>query len=110
MAPRSSGPRSGTEPTRTRRGSSRRSSRDQWSLSTAERFGYTTSRFCRRLAIGMRVLAADGIGFDQSACKADVITSTDRDLQSLSREDLVQEVIRLREGIRRHRDSTGHEL
>jgi hypothetical protein len=34
----------------------------------------------------------------------------DRDLQSLSREDLIQEVMRLREGIRRHRDSTHHEL
>ena len=35
---------------------------------------------------------------------------TDDDLQSLSREDLVHEVMHLREGIRRHRDSTGHEL
>jgi hypothetical protein len=34
----------------------------------------------------------------------------DEDLESLSRRDPVQEVIRLREGIRRHRDSTGHEL
>jgi hypothetical protein len=34
----------------------------------------------------------------------------DDDLISLAREDLVQEVMRLREGIRRHRDSTGHEL
>lgn len=36
--------------------------------------------------------------------------STDDDLQSLSREELVSEVIRLRDGIRRHRDSTGHDL
>jgi hypothetical protein len=35
---------------------------------------------------------------------------TDRDLQSLSREDLVREVMRLREGIRQHRDSTRHGL
>jgi hypothetical protein len=34
----------------------------------------------------------------------------DDDLASLSREDLVQEVMRLRRGIRRHRDSTSHEL
>jgi hypothetical protein len=34
----------------------------------------------------------------------------DDDLTSLTREDLLAEVIRLREGIRRHRDSTGHEL
>ena len=34
----------------------------------------------------------------------------DDDLASLAREDLVMEVMRLREGIRRHRDSTGHEL
>lgn len=35
---------------------------------------------------------------------------TDDDLESLSHAELVQEVSRLREGIRRHRDSTGHEL
>lgn len=35
---------------------------------------------------------------------------TDSDLESLSRDELVREVVRLREGIRRHRDSTGHEL
>lgn len=34
----------------------------------------------------------------------------DHDLQSLSRDDLIHEVMRLRAGIRRHRDSTGHEL
>jgi hypothetical protein len=38
------------------------------------------------------------------------MVSTDNDLQSLSREQLVSEVIRLRDGIRRHRDSTGHDL
>jgi hypothetical protein len=32
------------------------------------------------------------------------------DLQSLSREELIDEVTRLREGIRRHRDSSGNEL
>ena len=34
----------------------------------------------------------------------------DEDLESLSRDELVQQVKRLRNGIRRHRDSTGHEL
>jgi len=34
----------------------------------------------------------------------------DDDLDQLSREQLVAEVKRLREGIREHRDSTGHEL
>ena len=34
----------------------------------------------------------------------------DEDLDSLSRDELVQEVIRLRNGIRQHRDSTGHDL
>ena len=34
----------------------------------------------------------------------------DDDLQSLSREDLISEVKRLRAGIREHRDSTSHEL
>ena len=34
----------------------------------------------------------------------------DADLESLSREELVQEVMKLREGIRQHRDSSGHEL
>jgi len=34
----------------------------------------------------------------------------DEDLDTLGREDLVTEVKRLREGIRAHRDSTGHDL
>ena len=34
----------------------------------------------------------------------------DEDVEQLSREQLVAEVKRLRQGIRRHRDSTGHEL
>ena len=34
----------------------------------------------------------------------------DEDLSSLSRDELVHEVIRLRNGIRQHRDSTGHDL
>ena len=36
--------------------------------------------------------------------------ASDEDLENLSREALVQEVVRLREGIRRHRDSTSHDL
>lgn len=34
----------------------------------------------------------------------------DHDLESMSREQLIAEVRRLRQGIREHRDSTGHEL
>ena len=34
----------------------------------------------------------------------------DEDLEKMTREDLVAEVKRLRQGIRNHRDSTGHEL
>jgi hypothetical protein len=34
----------------------------------------------------------------------------DEDLESLTRAELVKEIIRLRDGIRRHRDSTGHDL
>jgi len=34
----------------------------------------------------------------------------DEDVERMSREQLVAEVKRLRQGIRKHRDSTGHEL
>jgi len=34
----------------------------------------------------------------------------DDDLQSMSREQLIAQVKKLRAGIRRHRDSTGHDL
>lgn len=34
----------------------------------------------------------------------------DEDLAALNREQLIEEVERLRSGIRAHRDSTGHEL
>lgn len=34
----------------------------------------------------------------------------DADLQAMSREALIEEVRRLRHGIRTHRDSTGHDL
>ncbi len=34
----------------------------------------------------------------------------DEDLQQLSREQLIEEVKKLRAGIREHRDSTGHDL
>jgi len=34
----------------------------------------------------------------------------DEDLESLSREDLIAQVKRLRAGIREHRDSSGHDL
>ena len=35
---------------------------------------------------------------------------TDDDLNGFSREELIAEVLKLRNGIRIHRDSTGHEL
>jgi hypothetical protein len=38
------------------------------------------------------------------------VTASDEDLHQLSERELVDEVIRLREGIRRHRDSTAQEL
>lgn len=38
------------------------------------------------------------------------VIPADDDLATLSHDELVQEVIRLRDGIRQHRDSTGHEL
>ena len=34
----------------------------------------------------------------------------DEDLETLTREQLIEEAKRLRQGIRRHRDSSGHEL
>ena len=34
----------------------------------------------------------------------------DNDLESMSREQLITEVRKLRDGIRKHRDSSGHEL
>lgn len=34
----------------------------------------------------------------------------DEDLQAMSRDQLIEEVIKLRNGIRGHRDATGHEL
>jgi hypothetical protein len=38
------------------------------------------------------------------------MTPTDEELPSLPHEALVREVVRLREGIRRHRDGSGHDL
>ena len=34
----------------------------------------------------------------------------DDDLEAMSKEQLLSEVVMLREGIRRHRDTTGHDL
>jgi hypothetical protein len=34
----------------------------------------------------------------------------DEDLDQMSREELVEEIKKLRQGIRKHRDSSGHEL
>jgi hypothetical protein len=38
------------------------------------------------------------------------MASIDEDLELLPRDELVREVMRLRDGIRQHRDSTGHDL
>jgi hypothetical protein len=38
------------------------------------------------------------------------MVATDDELPSLSHQELVDEVLRLRAGIREHRDSTGHDL
>jgi hypothetical protein len=38
------------------------------------------------------------------------MTPLDDDLDPMSRDELIGEVRRLREGIRRHRDTSGHEL
>jgi hypothetical protein len=38
------------------------------------------------------------------------MTAPDEGLESLSHDELVQEVLCLRAGIRQHRDSSGHEL
>ena len=38
------------------------------------------------------------------------MAAVDEDLQSLSHAELVEEVVRLRNGIRAHRDSAGHDL
>jgi hypothetical protein len=37
-------------------------------------------------------------------------TMADIDLEAMSREQLIAEVMKLRDGIRKHRDSSGHEL
>ena len=38
------------------------------------------------------------------------MVATDDGLESLSNEELIEEILRLREGIRQHRDSAGHDL
>jgi hypothetical protein len=37
-------------------------------------------------------------------------TNLDNDLETMSRDELIQEARRLRAGIREHRDSSGHDL
>jgi hypothetical protein len=46
----------------------------------------------------------------QARTQSEVHSCMDEDLESLSRDELVAEVKRLRAGIREHRDSTKHEL
>jgi hypothetical protein len=38
------------------------------------------------------------------------MTASDHELSTLTKDALILEVIRLRDGIRRHRDGTGHDL
>lgn len=38
------------------------------------------------------------------------MVEADNDLQLLTHEQLIEEIVKLRNGIRKHRDSTGHEL
>jgi hypothetical protein len=38
------------------------------------------------------------------------MVATDDELGSLTHQELIDEILRLREGIRRHRDSRGHDL
>jgi len=40
----------------------------------------------------------------------ELVIEMDDDLDNLSRDELVSEVVRLRAGIRAHRDSSGHDL
>src|SRR3546814_11766781 len=49
-------------------------------------------------------------GQEQSRLRPRRRKAMDNDLQGMSRERLVAEVIKLRQGIRSHRDSSGHEL
>src|SRR5262245_30126185 len=49
-------------------------------------------------------------GKGQNRIGAGKISGMDDDLNQMSREQLEAEVRRLRQGIRKHRDSTGHEL
>lgn len=42
--------------------------------------------------------------------KQRAMNEKDKDLESLTREQLIREVMTLRNGIRKHRDSTGHDL
>ena len=51
----------------------------------------------------MRAEPKQGLGADPSA-------DLDTDLKALTREQLVEEVRKLRAGIRAHRDSSGHDL
>jgi hypothetical protein len=62
-----------------------------------------------------KVIQADAFGAEQfgrwSLSDIAVTGETmDIDLQGMTREELVSEVVKLRAGIRTHRDSTGHEL
>jgi hypothetical protein len=50
------------------------------------------------------------LGRSAQASKFMIGETMDTDLQEMSREQLVLEIIKLRNGIRAHRDSTGHEL
>lgn len=53
---------------------------------------------------------AHNLGVAGSSPAPDPISQLDVDLDSMSREELLDEIKKLRDGIRQHRDSTGHNL
>ena len=63
-------------------------------------------------AMETRRLAQDSLGvtWTENQRENSERSIMDEDLASLSREQLIDEIKRLREGIRRHRDSSGQEL
>src|SRR4029453_19358028 len=51
-----------------------------------------------------------GIATSEPPRQGGVLLPMDEDVSSMTRDQLVAEVLRLREGIRQHRDSSGHDL
>jgi hypothetical protein len=69
---------------------------------------YSSSSNMLRGAIANMARKADPERTD-SAAQA-LLDSMDTDLETLTREELIAEVVRLRNSIRAHRDSSGHDL